>query len=132
MFDGNVFYAVMPYPGCQGCTGTLAEFDALTSVSSHELCEAITDPVPGQGWYDDVNGEIGDICAWQTRVVDGYTVQLEWSNASRQRLTGRALGVLPREVGQAGDGWLVPDGGVGPVVIVLVEPCWQGVAASAL
>ena len=82
VFDGNVFYAVLPYPGCQGCTGTLAVFDALTSVSSHELCEAITDPVPGQGWYDDVNGEIGDICAWQTRVVDGYTVQLEWSNSS--------------------------------------------------
>jgi hypothetical protein len=78
---GQLFYAAMPYPGCQGCTGTLSPFDALTSTSSHELCEAITDAVPGQGWYDDVNGEIGDICAWKTRVVGGYTVQLEWSNA---------------------------------------------------
>lgn len=82
VMDGDVFYAAMPYPGCQGCTGTLDVFEALTSISSHELCEAITDPVPGTGWYDDVNGEIGDICAWQTRVVDGYTVQLEWSNSS--------------------------------------------------
>jgi hypothetical protein len=82
VFDGAVFYAVMPYPGCPGCTGTLEVFDALTAVSSHELCEAITDPVPGQGWYDDANGEVGDVCAWQTRVVDGYTVQLEWSNSS--------------------------------------------------
>ena len=76
----KTFYAVMPYPGCAGCTGGLATFDALTSTSSHELCEAITDPIPGQGWYDDTNGEIGDICAWQTKKVGDYTVQLEWSN----------------------------------------------------
>jgi hypothetical protein len=77
---GQVFYAAMPYPGCNGCTGGLAPFDALTSTSSHELCEAITDPIPGQGWYDDANGEIGDICAWKTRTLGGFTVQLEWSN----------------------------------------------------
>jgi hypothetical protein len=76
----NIFYAVMPYPGCSGCTGGLAIADALTSTSSHELCEAITDPVPGQGWYDDNNGEIGDICAWKTRTLGGYAIQLEWSN----------------------------------------------------
>jgi len=78
--SGNIFYAVMPYPSCSGCTGGLTVADALTSTSSHELCEAITDPVPGQGWYDDNNGEIGDICAWKTRVLGGYTIQLEWSN----------------------------------------------------
>jgi hypothetical protein len=55
-------------------------FDALTATSSHELCEAITDPVPGKGWYDDRNGEIGDMCAWNFKQVAGYTVQLEWSN----------------------------------------------------
>jgi hypothetical protein len=78
--NGQIFYAVMPYPGCSGCTGDLSVFDALTSTSSHELCEAITDPIPGQGWYDDVQGEIGDICAWQTKKLGEYTVQLEWSN----------------------------------------------------
>ena len=78
--NGQIFYAVMPYPDCQGCTASLATFNALTSTSSHELCEAVTDPVPGQGWYDQNNGEIGDICAWKTKQVGNYTVQLEWSN----------------------------------------------------
>ena len=84
--NNNIFYAVMPYPGCAGCLGGAAAFDALTSTTSHELCEAITDPIPGQGWYDDNNGEIGDICAWQTRVLGGYTIQLEWSNAANRCL----------------------------------------------
>ena len=79
-FRNNIFYAVMPYPGCSGCMGGLAVFDALTSTTSHELCEAVTDPIPGQGWYDDNNGEIGDICPWKTRKLGGYTIQLEWSN----------------------------------------------------
>jgi hypothetical protein len=77
----QIFYAAMPYPGCTGCIGGLQPVQALTSTSSHELCEAITDAVPGQGWYDDVHGEIGDICAWQTKQVGNWTVQLEWSNA---------------------------------------------------
>jgi hypothetical protein len=80
--SGQIFYAAMPYPGCQGCTSGLNAFDALTSTSSHEMCEAITDAVPGTGWYDDVHGEIGDICAWKTKKVGAYTVQLEWSNAA--------------------------------------------------
>ena len=78
--NGHIFYAVMPYPDCHGCMGSLAVFDAITSTSSHELCEAVTDPVPGEGWYDQNNGEIGDICAWKTKQVGNYTVQLEWSN----------------------------------------------------
>jgi hypothetical protein len=77
---GRVYYAVMPYPDCSGCLGGVSDIDALTSTSSHELCEAITDPIPGQGWYDDANGEIGDICAWQTKRLGAYSVQLEWSN----------------------------------------------------
>jgi hypothetical protein len=77
---GKVYYAVMPYPTCSGCLGGMNAFDALTGTSSHELCEAITDPVPGSGWYDNTNGEIGDICAWNFKTVAGYKVQLEWSN----------------------------------------------------
>lgn len=76
----DVFYAVMPFPDCSGCSSGLPTFDALTVTASHELCEAITDPIPGQGWYDNQNGEIGDICAWQTKKIGQYTVQKEWSN----------------------------------------------------
>jgi hypothetical protein len=79
-FGSGIYYAVMPFPNCAGCLGGLTTLDALTSTSSHEFCEAITDPVPGQGWYDDTHGEIGDICAWQTKKLGNYTVQLEWSN----------------------------------------------------
>jgi hypothetical protein len=78
--SSRIFYAVMPFPDCPGCLGGLVQLDALTSTSSHELCEAITDPIPGQGWYDDANGEIGDICAWKTKKLGKYAVQLEWSN----------------------------------------------------
>jgi len=84
---GNgIFYAVMPFPDCPGCLGGVAQLDALTSTSSHELCEAITDPIPGQGWYDDANGEIGDICAWKTKKLGKYAVQLEWSNRANKCL----------------------------------------------
>ena len=82
--SGRIFCAVMPYPDCSGCIGALSIVDALTSTSSHELCEAITDAVPGQGWYDDQNGEIGDICAWKTKRLGAYTVELEWSNKAGQ------------------------------------------------
>ena len=80
--NGKIFYAVMPWPGCGGCIGGLGRIDALTSTSSHELCEAITDPVPPLGWYDNAHGEIGDICAWKTKQLGSYTVQLEWSNSA--------------------------------------------------
>ena len=80
--DAELYYAVMPHPDCDGCVGGLAVIDALTTTSSHELCEAVTDPVPGSSWYDDSNGEIGDICAWKTKQLGGYTVQLEWSNSN--------------------------------------------------
>ena len=78
--SSQVFYGVLPYPNCNGCTGGMSVEDALTTTSSHEMCEAITDAVPGTGWYDDNNGEIGDICAWKTKKVGQWTVQLEWSN----------------------------------------------------
>lgn len=83
-FGSQIFYGVLPYPDCSGCTGGQEIFTALTVTTSHELCEAITDPVPGQGWYDDANGEIGDICAWRTKTVGNYTVQQEWSNKAGQ------------------------------------------------
>lgn len=79
--DGSIFYAVMPYPTCSGCRAGLTILDALKVTSSHEICEAVTDPVFKNGWWDPANDEIGDICAWKTKVVDGHRVQMEWSNA---------------------------------------------------
>jgi hypothetical protein len=84
---GNLFYAVVPYPDCAGCQAASGVvLDAITTVASHELCEGITDPIPGQGWYwfaDAQNqGEIGDLCVGQTKQVGPYTVQTEWSNAA--------------------------------------------------
>lgn len=79
--SNNIYYAVMPYPSCDGCIAGLSTIDAITGTSSHELCEAITDPVPPNGWYDQTNNmEIGDICAWTFKTVAGHNVQLEWSN----------------------------------------------------
>jgi hypothetical protein len=85
--QASAYYAVLPFPDCAGCAASadgsqISMFDALTSVLSHEVAEAITDPMPGTGWYDDQNGEIGDICAWQLAPLDGYTVQQEWSNTA--------------------------------------------------
>jgi len=68
--DGSLFYGVVPYADCQGCDFAGTVFDSMTVIASHELCEAITDPVPGNGWYDDANGEIGDICESSTKVIN--------------------------------------------------------------
>jgi hypothetical protein len=78
--NSQIFYGVLPYPDCSGCQGGLDPLAALTSTSSHEIAEAITDPIPGSGWYDDTYGEVGDPCAWQTKQLGGWTVQLLWSN----------------------------------------------------
>ena len=87
----NVYYGVMPDQGgsCAGGCGTDPSlFNNLTSVSSHELIEAVTDAAvglattvgPPLAWYDQTNGEIGDICNAQQGSIAGYTVQAEWSN----------------------------------------------------
>jgi hypothetical protein len=90
----GVFPDFQPPSGCsQGC-GTSSTFGNYTSVSSHELSEAITDAdvgiattfAPPLAWYDQVNGEIGDICNGQqgSYTANGttYTIQLEFSNAA--------------------------------------------------
>lgn len=78
--DQQIFYAVIPYPSCNGCLGTLSVQQSLTVTSSHELCEAMTDPIPGNGWYNQKKGESGDFCGFTFKTVNGYTVQQEWSN----------------------------------------------------
>jgi hypothetical protein len=87
-----VFYGVIPDQGgsCAGGCGPSPVADGTTDVSSHELIESVTDPGvglattngPPLGWYDNTNGEIGDICAGQNdgATVSGFVVQVEWSN----------------------------------------------------
>ena len=95
----EIYYGVNPDmgpgSGCDGGCGGSTQFNNQTSVSSHELVEAITDAEVGQAtnvdlplaWYDSSQGEIGDICtAIQGTIVGGdgitYTVQKQWSNAA--------------------------------------------------
>jgi hypothetical protein len=94
----NLLYGVLPDmqpgSGCSSGCGTSTTFGNYTSVTSHELTEAITDADVGiattfaapLAWYDMTNGEIGDICNGQqgSYVANGttYTIQLEFSNAA--------------------------------------------------
>jgi hypothetical protein len=78
----DIRYAVLPYPGTPnpspGSQGFGSSFDELTSVSSHEIAEAVTDPDVNYkrlGWYDDqLNGEIGDLTD-QTSRLGSYLIQ---------------------------------------------------------
>lgn len=97
--NGNTFninYGVLPDLGgaCAGGCGNDTIANNTTSVASHELIEATTDPAVGLAttigfplaWYDPVHGEIADICGHQhgTTSANGhsYVVQLEFSNAA--------------------------------------------------
>ncbi len=77
-----VYYGIHPdfgSGGCENVCGGGTSWENLTEAASHEMMEAVTDPIPGKGWYDDHAGEIGDLCAYQTTWVSGFKVQLEWS-----------------------------------------------------
>ena len=90
--------------GCNsGCGGAPNVFDNTTSVSSHELIEAVTDPgaglaksiAPPLGWYDSANGEIGDICNGQQGTITdstgkSFVVQSEWSDAAKACIVDKA------------------------------------------
>lgn len=79
--------------GCDSGCGSGSEFDQVTSTSSHELAESVTDIGAGQvqsyayplAWYDQTYGEIGDICNHQQAAVPTplgtFVVQQEFSNA---------------------------------------------------
>jgi hypothetical protein len=93
----NVNYGVLPdlSGACNGiCGGNPSVVNNTTSVASHELSEATTDPAVGLAttigfplaWYDPAFGEIGDICNGQQGTTTGnghsYVIQLEFSNAA--------------------------------------------------
>jgi len=70
--------------GGPGANGQVAS-DREVAVVSHELFEAVTDP-EGNGWFDDVGFEIGDLCAQMGSFVtmngSPYNIQQQWNNAS--------------------------------------------------
>ncbi|MGA9420488.1 MAG: hypothetical protein WBV40_15195, partial [Candidatus Cybelea sp.] len=62
--------------------------EGVTIVEGHEYGESVTDPNPPSGWYNGLDGEIGDICAWQDIEndpfrSDSYTMQPMFSNATQ-------------------------------------------------
>jgi hypothetical protein len=73
----NIYYAVIPYQGTNGNAQVpgLTKTQGMMMVGSHELAEACTDPVPGNGWYDSFNGEIGDVVNRQFVKLGKYPVQ---------------------------------------------------------
>jgi hypothetical protein len=80
-------YAVIPYQaGFNAHDTRVSTFDSITEVVSHELAEAVTDPMTNgrKGWFDDAygrahggEGEIGDIVVGQIVRLNGYVVQKE-------------------------------------------------------
>jgi hypothetical protein len=65
--DGHpYYYSVVAFPcnASMECYNLRSQIDVLTKVSSHELCDAITDPINPIGWVDlEYNeGEIAEIC----------------------------------------------------------------------
>ena len=97
---GEVYYGVHPDfqagSGCEsGCGTASTVFGNYTHVASHELIETTTDAevglaitvAPPLAWYDQINGEIGDICVRQNGQIVGsdgvtYDVQKEFSNSA--------------------------------------------------
>ena len=103
----SLYYGVLPDmqagSGCDsGCGSDPSTFNNQTSVASHELIEAVTDAEvglattagPPLGWYDNTNGEIGDICNAQQGTIAGsdgvtYVVQKEFSNVANNCIVTR-------------------------------------------
>jgi len=79
----TILYAVLPYNDCSGCSlSGKTVLDMATIVTSHEIREAITDPV--NAWWESASGyEADDKCAWHNlyQQTGGAWVQPEYSNA---------------------------------------------------
>jgi PKD repeat protein len=91
----HVLYAAMVddgsgTPNAGYCGSSTGDLQNQTSVVSHELAEAINDPLvaespgygPPLGWYDSTfNGEIADKCDAEPNATNGpWTVERLWSN----------------------------------------------------
>lgn len=131
-----------------GCTyqgKTKPEVDWFNGTISHELAEAVSDPVGGNGWYDGTNtdyacggsktsnppvtggGEIGDVCVgfWDDEFGTGScedTLPVPGTNINAQQLWSNALSgcymsnpATPEKCPPMG----CVDGGLGPITPLL-------------
>jgi hypothetical protein len=78
----TIHYALVVTPGgtYNGYSSTLPTFDQMTSIASHEVAEAVTDPDVNYaqvGWYDPQKGEIGDVFGNDDVFLNRYVVQIE-------------------------------------------------------
>ena len=95
--SGHFYYGVMPDLGgaCSFGCGFGEHFNNVTSISTHEFCEAVSDPFPTPGstpaypqaWNDNAGSEIGDLCAdsantLTTSAGKSYNVQAEYDNTT--------------------------------------------------
>ena len=94
----DIFYAILPdvaSGACSfGCGSDGNSFNNETSIASHELLEAVTDPFPTPGdkpafpqaWNTTDGQEIGDLCAQinttLTTANRTYVLQQQWDNAT--------------------------------------------------
>jgi MYXO-CTERM domain-containing protein len=134
--SGNVYYSVVPDQGgacAGGCGGDPSTFNNTTSVSSHELVEATTDPDVGNNniaWYNQSQGEIGDICnAQQCSGTSGtgscpgsWVVQLEWSNKNNACISNDPTVVVNDfSVAASPTSLMVPAGGMATTKLTLTK-----------
>lgn len=85
---GHTLYSFEGYQNIAGCNAPSGKVaDSTDSTVSHETYEIITDPDIGNGttaWYNNLKGEIGDICRsnYGNVALNGtsYNIQEEWSN----------------------------------------------------
>jgi hypothetical protein len=135
----DIHYAVMAYPGSpnpsSGSQGFSSAFAQLTSVTSHELAEAVTDPnvnYKAAGWYDDrLNGEIGDLTR-QTSILNGYLVQ-DVVNKNDQTIAPTAAGGSGSTGGSGGVNTLSAPQGVSATALspTSAQLTWQAVTGTA-
>jgi hypothetical protein len=81
-----------------GIAGLTSDLDELTSVTSHEMAEAVTDPDVNYktlGWYDEVNNiEIGDILNETVTDVPNNSVRMGPNGYFMQRVYDQAVNLV--------------------------------------
>jgi hypothetical protein len=126
----EVYYSVQPDLTAQAGCGTGGDFQNTTSVASHEMVEAVTDGevglatvnAPPLAWYDQSNGEIGDICNAQQGAITGgdgisYTVQKQFSNVANDCIVSRGIGANDFSISASPGSLTIAQNGTGTATI---------------